>query len=195
MKQVLVGAAALACALALAACGSEKSPEVASAAGASGAPGAAATTDAVAKFVESRRQWARCIREQGFDVPDPDAKGRITFAETAEENRKLKADPKWLAAQEACKEFMTEIPEELEPKAEPLTAEQIANARKYSECRRANGSPDFPDPGPDGYLPEGWGRELNPQEQIADNRSAQICEPVHRGDPPASPDPNQTAGG
>lgn len=192
MKKVLIG---LGLVLALAGCGAEKAPEVASAAGASGAPGAAATSDAVAQFVESRRQWAKCIREQGFDIPDPDAQGRISFAETAEENRKLKTDPKWLAAQEACEKFMKEVPAELEPKPEPLTAEQLANARKYSECRRANGSPDFPDPGPDGQLPDGWGRELTPAEQEADNRSAQICEPVHRGDPPASYDPSKKAQG
>lgn len=192
MKKALIG---LGLALALAGCGAEKAPEVASAAGASGAPAVAATTDAVAKFVESRRQWTRCLREQGFDVPDPDAKGNIAFADTAEENRKLKADPKWLAAQETCKEFLTEVPAELRPKEEPLTAEQIANSRKYSECRRANGSPDFPDPGPDGRLPEGWGGELTPAEQEADNRSAQICEPVYRGDPPASYDPSKKAQG
>jgi hypothetical protein len=194
MKKVLIG---LGLALALAGCGGEKAPEVASAAGASGAPGAAATTDAVARYVEARRNWAKCLREQGFDIPDPDAKGQISFAETAEENRKLKADPKWRAAQEACKQFSTEVPPELEAPDEPLTAEQIANARKYSECRRANGSPDFPDPGPDGRMPESWGdgSELTPAEQEADNRSAQVCEPVHRGLPPASPDPDKKAQG
>jgi hypothetical protein len=192
MKKVLIG---LGLVLTLAGCGGEKAPEVASAADPSGAPAATATSSAVAKYVEARRQWAKCLRDQGFDIPDPDARGQIDFASTAEENRKLKADPKWMAAQEACEKFSVDVPAELEPRMQPLTAEQIANARKYSECRRANGSPDFPDPGPDGRLPEGWGRELSPAEQVADNRSTQICEPVHRGDPPASPDPNKTAGG
>ncbi|MCW6005560.1 membrane lipoprotein lipid attachment site-containing protein [Micromonospora sp. CPCC 205371] len=193
MKKALIG---LGLVLALAGCGGEKAPEVASAADSSGAPGATATSDAVATYVETRRQWAKCLREQGFDIPDPDAQGRIEIASTAEENRRLKADPKWTAAQEACEQFLMEVPAELQPKREPLTAEQIANSRRYSECRRANGSPDFPDPGPDGLLPENWGSgELTPPEQAADTRSAQICEPVRRGDPPASPDPNQTAGG
>jgi hypothetical protein len=188
MKKVLIG---LGLALALAGC-AEKAPEVASAAGANSAPAVAATTDAVTKYIESRRQWAKCLREQGFDIPDPDAQGRIDLSLPA---GMVKTDPKWMAAQEACEGFSMEVPAELEPKPEPLTAEQIANARKYSECRRANGSPDFPDPGPDGLLPEGWGGELTPAEQEADNRSAQICEPVHQGDPPASYDPNKKAQG
>ncbi|MEJ3749638.1 hypothetical protein WEI85_41055 [Actinomycetes bacterium KLBMP 9797] len=184
--------AVLALAFALAGCGSEAGPTVASAAGASGAPAPATTTNAVAEYVEAQRQWVACIRKQGFDLPDPDAEGKIDFS--GQDNRRLKADPKWLAANEACAKFQREVPEELE-RLPALTAEQIANSRAYSACRRANGSPDFPDPGPDGYLPRNRDqeqqRELTEQELLVQRRSETICAPVHEGLPP---NPNATFG-
>ncbi|MCW6004009.1 hypothetical protein K1W54_05340 [Micromonospora sp. CPCC 205371] len=186
--------AALAVTLALAGCGSEAGPTIASAADASGAPGArgaagaAATTDVIAQYVEAQRKWVSCMREQGYDLPDPNARGQVDFSGLGD-NLQLKRDPKWTEAQQACAKFHGEVPPEVE--RVPLTAEQIANARAYSACRRANGSADYPDPGPDGYMPEDWSRDLTQAEQQADRRASAICAPVQDGLPP---DPNATVG-
>ncbi|GAA4726319.1 hypothetical protein [Phytohabitans rumicis] len=177
--------AALTVSLALAGCGSEPEPSVASATDAPDRP--AATTDVVAQYVEAQRKWVACMRQQSFDLPDPDAKGQVDFSGLGD-GLELKKNPKWSEAQKACQEFKVPISEE---ELYPLTAEQIANARAYSACRRANGRPDYPDPKPNGYMPEGWGRELTPTEEQADRRASAICAPVQDGLPP---DPNATVG-
>lgn len=185
--------AAVAVVFALTACGGGADTPGVATAGSPGAPPAASATPAggaIAKYVESQRGLAKCLREQGFDVPDPDSKGYIDLGPTM--GGRKKADPKVRAAWEACKEFNVPVPDELEER-EPLTAEQVANAREYAKCMRANGMPDWPDPAADGSWPDGaLGRELTPQEQAANIRALQICEPVLDGRPPTTPDPNRT---
>ncbi|WP_088994613.1 hypothetical protein [Micromonospora echinaurantiaca] len=182
---------------ALSACtGATDVPPVATAGGSSaqptGSPGAVGGV--VAQYVEGRRQWVNCLRKEGFDLPDPDAKG---FVDLGAPGSPKKGDPKWEAAQKKCKDFNLPVPEELEEKGPPATAEQIAHRREYAKCMRANGMPDWPDPGPDGEFPEdGWGpRELTPQEQAANIRASQICEPVLDGRPKTTPNPNATGVG
>ncbi|GLH96544.1 hypothetical protein [Phytohabitans aurantiacus] len=175
--------AALTVSLALAGCGSEPEPRVASATDAPARP--AATTDVRTRYVEAQRKWVACMRKQGFDLPDPDAKGQVDFRGLGD-GGELKMNPKWSEAQNACREFNIDVSEE---DLYPLTAEQIANARAYSACRRANGRPDYPDPKPNGYMPEDWGRELTPAEEQADRRASAICAPVQDGLPP---NPNAT---
>jgi hypothetical protein len=167
--------------------GADEAPPVATAGGAStsAAPGA----DAVAAYVENQRQLAKCLREQGFDVPDPDAKGRLDLG--ASMGGRNKADPKVLAAWKACEEFSVPVPAELQEPVEPVTPEQLANRREYAKCMRANGMPRWPDPRPDGSWPEDMmAGELTPQEQAANLAALQICEPVLDGRPPTTPNPN-----
>ncbi|GAA4446039.1 hypothetical protein [Phytohabitans houttuyneae] len=194
MTRALRLGAALALALAAtAACGgTAEAPPVATAGGSStsASPGG----DAVAAYVENQRNLVKCFREQGFDVPDPDAQGRIDLG-PAMGGRK-KTDPKVRAAWEACKEFSVPVPAELQEKPEPVTAEQLANRREYAKCMRANGMPRWPDPRPDGSWPEDMlGGELTPQEQAANIAALQICDPVLDGRPPTTPNPNDVPKG
>jgi hypothetical protein len=193
MTRALRLGAALALVLAAAACsGDAEPPTVATAGGvsASASPGG----DAVAAYVETQRQLAKCFREQGFDVPDPDAKGNIDLG-PAMGGRK-KTDPKVLGAWEACKEFSVPVPEELQERVEPVTPEQLANRRAYAKCMRDNGMPRWPDPRPDGSWPEDTqSGELTPQEQAANLAALQICDPVLDGRPPTTPNPNDVPKG
>ncbi|GAB2963473.1 hypothetical protein GCM10027280_60430 [Micromonospora polyrhachis] len=178
--------------LALSACGGDTDAQsVATAGGASAQPtgSAGAASGAAAQYVEAQRKWVDCLRKEGFEVPDPDAKGRVDLRA---HGIPKKTDPKWREAQLKCKDFSLPVPEELQEKPPPMTAEQIANRREHAKCMRANGMPDWPDPGPDGEWPNegGLARELTPQEQAANIRALQICEPVLDGRPKTTPNPN-----
>ncbi|TDB79475.1 hypothetical protein [Micromonospora sp. KC721] len=179
-------------ALVLSACGgAAEAPTVATAGGSSAQPtgSAGAVSGPVAQYVEGQRQWVNCLRKEGFDLPDPDAKGRVDLSAP---DVPKKTDQKWRAAQEKCKGFSLPIPDELEEKGPPVTAEQIAHRREYAKCMRANGMPDWPDPGPDGEWPQAgsMSRELTPQEQALNIRALQICEPVLDGRPKTTANPN-----
>jgi hypothetical protein len=172
--------------------GDAKEPTVASAAGAA-TPTASPGGDAVAAYVETQRNWVKCMREQGFDYPDPDAKGR--FEISGEDNRKFKADPRAQTASKACAKFNMEVPAELEP---PIirTPEQIANAREAAKCMRENGVPDYPDPDANGEDPPNRSSgEWTPQKEAATLRAMQICEPVRQGLPRGTYDPNKKVQG
>jgi hypothetical protein len=162
----------------------------------SGPPGAPTTgaADEIARYVQAQRAWVRCLREQGFsDVPDPDARGQVDLS--AHGGQK-KTDPAWLAAQMACRQWQREVPAVLQPTMPPLTAEQIRWRRDYAACMRANGMPTWPDPEPDGDWPENLlGGELSEQEQIANERALQICDPVLSGQPPTTYDPTKRGQG
>ena len=81
-------------------------------------------------------KFAECMRSHGMpDFPDPSANG--TFSLNVGPN-----SPQFQTAQKACRKYM--------PKgAQPSPAEQakmLAQALKFSQCMRAHGITDFPDP-------------------------------------------------
>jgi hypothetical protein len=184
-------------AVALAGCGGGEAPGVATAAtgGAKPAASASAAASVVEEYVAGVRKYVQCMRGEGINLPDPDAKGRIDYS-AVNRNGSMKRDPKFLAAAQTCKDQMPTVPDELEDKGPPLTAEQIGYAREYAKCMRANGQPDFPDPGSDGRFSDRGGNQ-NPTEQEAQAmfRASQICNPVLEGRPPTTPDPNATGVG
>ncbi len=88
------------------------------------------------------RAYAQCIRDNGVpDFPDPDANGELRGPAHEKES-----DPKFRAAQEKCRDL---APGGEHQRSDPATVEQM---RKFSQCMRDNGLPDFPDPDPDGRL-------------------------------------------
>lgn len=197
-KRAAIVAAGITLSFFLAGCdGEADEPAVATAV--TGVPAASASATAgggtVAAYVEAQRKWVACMREQGFDLPDPDAKGRINLDRAT--NLKYKKDARSIAANKACAQFQEPVPAELEPKEEPLTPEQIGWRRDYAKCMRANGYPDWPDPDATGNWPQTWGdgHTSNPQEQEAQQRALQICDPVAKGRAKTTPDPNKTAQG
>ncbi|MDG6108076.1 hypothetical protein Daura_45560 [Dactylosporangium aurantiacum] len=95
------------------------------------------------KDQENFLKYAACMREHGIDMPDPQFDGggiAMTLPEGAD---KAKVD----AANEQCKQFLPNGGQPL--KADPEMQERM---RKFSQCMRENGVPDFPDPGEDGGI-------------------------------------------
>jgi hypothetical protein len=94
------------------------------------------------------RAYAQCIRDNGVpDFPDPDANGQLRGPAHEKAN-----DPKFQAAQEKCRSLAPGAEHE---RSDPATVEQL---RRFSQCMRDHGLPDFPDPDPDGRL-RGQGHE------------------------------------
>ncbi|MFJ8592423.1 hypothetical protein [Streptomyces sp. NPDC093598] len=169
----------------LAGCGGEgDAPKVPTADGdnasaASGKTAAPGGGDDVSAYVNAQREWVKCLRENGVDAPDPDAKGQVDFGD----NAALKKDTKFLNASEKCASLKAAVPESLENANQPeLTPEQIKIKRDYADCMQKNGAPDFPDPGPDGTA---QGSEWD-QTSAGAKRATRVCAPII-GDPVDQP--------
>jgi hypothetical protein len=128
MKTRLLLVAAVAATLSLAACGSDD-PKPAAA-------------DQQAKMKKSMLDFARCMRENGVDMPDPKFEGnRVTMRAGGPGKG---GDPdKMKAAEKACAKYRDAVkPPELSPeKAEEFKKGALANAR----CMREHGI-NMPDP-------------------------------------------------
>lgn len=152
------GAASLVVALVLTGCGGGDEGaygEVASAGrstpGGASASGSAHGTDELAGYVEAQREWVGCLRENGLDAPDPDAKGKVDLGDA----RKAKSDPKFLVAQEKCQSLVPSVPDSLEREMQPaLSAKEIEQKKRYAKCMQEGGAPDFPDTDDKGFSKE-----------------------------------------
>ena len=187
-----MGMLAITVILGLAGCSNEAAaPPIASAQDPGAPSPTSSVSSAVTQYLESRRAWVACMREQSFPLPDPDAKGNVDFSKA---NLPVKTDPKLMEAMKKCQQFLLAVPEELE-EIPPLTAQQIEWSRAFSKCMRANGVPSFPDPGPDGYIPRAYDpSQLNAQEAAASVKADDICAPVYEGGQPRPYDPNRAQG-
>jgi hypothetical protein len=113
----------------LMACGASSSDDTAPAAG-------------QAPAADQARKYAQCIRDKGVpDFPDPDAQGNFTGAGHEQQD-----NPKLQAAMQACRALAPGG----EHEQNVGTPAFVKQARKFAQCVRDNGVPDFPDPGPDG---------------------------------------------
>ncbi|MFC0601648.1 hypothetical protein [Streptomyces palmae] len=148
--RLLLAGTVSAMAFAMAGCGGGGGSEVASAQdGGPGRQGSQGGSSALAEYVDAQRAWVACLREQGLDVPDPDAKGRVDFGD----NRAVKSDRKYIRAQERCADLHPTIPDELEQSLQPpLSKAEIEKRRRYARCMQEHGAPDFPDPDAKGHL-------------------------------------------
>jgi hypothetical protein len=180
-------------ALSLAGCSSTAAPpQIATAQSPGTASASPSTSSVVAQYLEAKRKWVGCMREQSFALPDPDPKGNVDFSKA---NLPAKTDPKLLAAMRACQEFLLPVPEELQ-ELPAMSAQQIEWSRAFSRCMRDNGVPSFPDPGPDGYIPRSYDPgQLTEQEAQASRRAEDICAPVYEGGQPRPYDPNRPTQG
>ena len=128
----LVALAVTAAALAVAACGAES-------------PSSASGTDREAQMRRALLDYARCMREHGIDMPDPQ------FSSDGGGARIRQRGPgpdvtreKLRSAEEACKHFREQIkpPDLTDAEKEEIKKAALANAR----CMREHGISNFPDP-------------------------------------------------
>ena len=129
-------ALALAVALAVAACGGGgKANGVASLAGATQTTSAG---NANSGKGQAALNWARCMRQHGINLPDPQFSGdNITqrLPTRAEQN-----SPKFKAAEQACKQYLPNG-----GKPTPPTAQERQQALAFAQCMRQHGI-NLPDP-------------------------------------------------
>ena len=86
--------------------------------------------------MDKQRAYAKCMRDNGFDMKDPDPNG-------ADGVPGIKADdPKFASANDKCKHL---LPNGGEPK--PEDPAQLDKERKWAECMRQHGV-DIKDPQP-----------------------------------------------
>jgi hypothetical protein len=98
------------------------------------------------------RQYAQCMRDNGVpSFPDPGPDGR--FAIGHGQGGIDQDDPKFRAAAETCRALAPGG--EHRNTGDPAYVDQM---REFSQCMRANGLPDFPDPDAQGQL-RGVGHE------------------------------------
>jgi hypothetical protein len=133
MRPLLTCTAAALAALALAACGGSGQDDGAGRAG----------TD---RAQDGALAFARCMREHGIDMPDPQVDGgRVRFRAGGGDGPRPD-DPEFRKAQEACSEHLRRGMSELPPERR---AELRDAGVRYAACMREHGI-DMPDPGPDG---------------------------------------------
>ncbi|SRR6266567_2251918 len=122
---------------------------VALAACAQGAGTNGATNPAAGDPVETGRRYAQCMRNNGVpDFPDPGPDGRFRGIGHEKEDT-----PTFKAATETCRALAPGG--DHQSTGDPAYIEQM---RKFSQCMRDNGLPNFPDPDADGRL-RGIGHE------------------------------------
>ncbi|MEU4067335.1 hypothetical protein AB0F25_33885 [Streptomyces wedmorensis] len=172
--RVLLAAAAAAMAFALTGCGDGggEAGRIPTAGGTTAGQASGSGKDEVAAYVEGRRAYVKCLRENGIDAPDPDANGQVDLGDGVA----LKKNPTFLTASEKCASLSPPVPEEIERRLAPkLTPEQIKTQFAFADCMQKNGAPDFPDPSPDGNV---YGDVQWDSTTAAAKQAARTCAPI-----------------
>ncbi|MEQ7125085.1 hypothetical protein ABN034_11235 [Actinopolymorpha sp. B11F2] len=102
--------------------------------GASGEDGAGMSKE---EREEKALKFAQCMRENGVPMDDPDSSGRVQIRVNGDDVDRETVEQ----AQQACQKYAPFGKEG--PRQDPKMAE---NMRKFAQCMRDNGVPDFPDP-------------------------------------------------
>lgn len=121
-------------ALALAGCAKQEAPGIATADGG----GVAGTPSADPQ--EMARLLARCMRDNGIEVDDPDGQGVKGVVGQQQHFDKQK----FAQAMEKCRQY---APEGGAPR-KAIAPEDIDLMRRHAQCMREHGFPDWPDPDP-----------------------------------------------
>ncbi len=128
-RSVLLAAPLLVLALAMGACGGDSTGEEQA-----GGGNATGTSDH-----EKQLAFAKCMRANGVDMPDPSADGKVEVRVSGGKP----GEDKMKAAEAKCRHLMPNGGKP--PKAKP---EDLAKMREVAKCMRRNGVPAFPDPDP-----------------------------------------------
>lgn len=109
-------------------------------------------------------KFAQCMRSHGLpNFPDPNSSGALQFGSGDGINPQ---SSQFQTAQDACKKY---LPDKGAPPSPAQQAKMLAQALKFSECMRAHGITDFPDPqsingGIKIQIGAGSGSNLNPND-------------------------------
>ena len=93
---------------------------------------------------DKMRNFAKCMREHGIDMPDPQTNGDGQNSITIEAGEGRPDENKMKAASDACRKLLPNGGE-----IKPPTPEELDKMRKEAKCMREHGI-DFPDPDPSG---------------------------------------------
>jgi hypothetical protein len=172
-----LAALAAAAAIGLAACGGSGSPHVASLGNSSGnRTGSTTTTLPKGNPTQLLDEWAGCMRSHGDPTqvdPTIDANKviHITFPAGASGNGPVGLGK---GSNDPCGAYLTAASTALRG-GKPLQRPDPAKLEKYSQCMRANGIPDFPDPSGGGLsIQTHPGSDLNPNNPTFENAS-KLC--------------------
>ncbi|HET8660845.1 MAG TPA: hypothetical protein VFM55_17815 [Micromonosporaceae bacterium] len=165
----LATAGLLAAVLAAGCAGPDRTPEVATA---RTSPPVASSPSAPADPRSALLRFVGCMRGAGVDLDDPAPDGRLQLQPGD------KTDPEFPKAFQQCKIL---LPNEGAPAPPSFSPEQLEKMRRYAQCIRDNGVPDFADPGPQGFV-------TAPRDPVAAERAYRICGPI------VGADPRQTGG-
>jgi len=103
---------------------------------------------------ERVRQFVSCMRANGVDVPDPEPGDKTGKTALRFEPGEIDKD-KLVPAMEKCNKYLPAGGESVR-----LTPEQLEGARRFSQCMRENGVPNWPDPDADGIFRTGGLTEI-----------------------------------
>ncbi|WP_410581584.1 hypothetical protein [Amycolatopsis sp. lyj-108] len=93
---------------------------------------------------DKMRNFAKCMREHGIDMPDPQTNGDGQGTISIEAGEGRPDENKMKAADEACRKLLPNGGE-----IKPPTPEELDKMRKEAKCMREHGI-DFADPDPSG---------------------------------------------
>jgi hypothetical protein len=176
MSRVRCAAGALVATLLLVGCGGGgSSPDVASLTGA-GSPAShgPTTTAGTATVTELYDRWAQCMRQHGVQMSDPtiDSQGQVSINATGVDQATFQA------ANQACQSLQQAAQKAngggaAGPKPDP------AQLLKFSECMRAHGLADFPDPSASGgiQISSSPGSDLSPDNPTFQT-AQQACQSI-----------------
>jgi hypothetical protein len=158
---------------------------------ASAGAGTGNSTPDPAKDQENMLKYAQCMREHGVDMPDPQFEGGGISMSIPQGTDKAKVE----AADKECRHFMPNGGQPM--KADPEMQEKM---RKYAQCMRENGVPEFPDPSEDGgiRIEGGPGGSLDPGGETFKqaDKACQEFAPKRPGeDGPATSQKTENGGG
>ena len=143
MRRTLLALAATL--LLLAGCAGEKEDGDGVASAGDGKASATTGTTNDGDIAAQTAKFAQCMRDNGVDMPDPKVDGDKVTMEGPAGGADAGDREKVRAAQEKCKQY---LPNGGEPPK--MSDEDIEKMRKFAQCMRENGYPDFPDPQPEG---------------------------------------------
>jgi len=171
--------------LGLAGCGGSSSPHVASLGNSTSNGNRSANTGSTTTVPKGNPtqlldEWANCMRSHGDPGqadPTIDANGviHISFSDPGSGSGSGPVRLGTNGKDNPCDAYLTAASTALRG-GQPLQKPDPAKMEKYSQCMRANGVPDFPDPSPGGGLSIQVqpGSDLNPQSPTFQNAS-KVC--------------------